>query len=84
MKVLVSGEVRSVNNRGEFKRRNGEVDYNCSIMLENDGYSYNLSCKKCIFDAFEAGLIKKGDVVTFQADYFPQFKFNQFVVVDLA
>lgn len=84
MKVVVSGELRCVTCRGEFKRKDGTVDYNCSLLLENDGASYNLPCKKKVFDMFDKGMICKGDDISFIADYFPQFKFNQFVVVDLA
>lgn len=79
MKVGFVGELRSVVKK-EFTRRNGEKDYECHLTVECDGVPQYLPCSKDVGQAFENGVIKKGDMCRFTAQYQPRWKFNQFVV----
>lgn len=81
MKVRVECELRSVNKGREFKRRDGSMDNNYTVMVESDGYAETFPTTKEVYDDFEKGYVNKGDIVTLIADYCPRYKFNQFVVV---
>lgn len=81
MKVEVRCELRSVNKGREFKRRDGSMDNNYTVLVEADGYSETFPTVKEVYDLFDKGFINRGDEVTLLADYCPRYKFNQFVVV---
>lgn len=81
MKVNFSGELRSVVKGKEFTRRTGEQDYSVNMTVEIDGRSYYLPCIKEVLKAWEDGIVKKGSQCTFEADYRPTWKFNQFEVL---
>lgn len=82
MKVEVRCELRSVNKGREFKRRDGSMDNNFTVLVESDGYSETFPTTKQVYDKFARGDIQRGDEVVLLADYNPRYKFNQFVVVD--
>ena len=81
MKVNFVGELRNVAKGKEFNRKNGETDFNVNISVEVDGVPQYFSTNKDVLKAFENGVIKKGSICTFEADYQPRWKFNQFIVV---
>ena len=81
MQVRFYGELRGVKNLGEFKRRNGEIGYNVSVTVESEDESRTFVGNEELLRAYQSGVIQKGEYYEFVADYNPNYRFNQFVVV---
>lgn len=82
MKVEVKCELRSVNRGKEFKRKDGTIGYNYTVLVESEGYSETFPTTEEVYKKYQDGYINKGDDVQLVADYCPRYKFNQFVVID--
>ena len=82
MKVNFKGELRSVGLR-EFKKRDGSTGYAYPLLVECGSESYEFSSNVNTYNDFSRGMLEKGMICEFVADYNPRFQYNNFTIVDV-
>lgn len=80
MKVNFNGELRNVVEKDYNFNGNAGKTYTVTVEVE-DG-SYYMKTTKDVFEAYKLGIITKGQVCLFVADYSPQFKSMKVVEVE--
>lgn len=82
MRVQLFCNLVKVSKGKEFVRRNGEKDNNYTCIFECDGYVRSFPTTKEVY--LDAENLKGITECVLEAEYNPQFKFNQFVVTGLS
>ena len=80
MLVNFVAELRGVKKGNEFKRKDGSIGFNCTVLVEQDARAYEFDADEQIYKDFENQLIKKAQECAFVGDYNPQFQWGKFKV----